>query len=705
MKHLIPMLMLMAVSSSAFAASYYWRGSAGSELDWSAQTGGNTYWNTKRDGTGTFGTPGSSDRAYVESDGSTGERTVIISGAVGPISQLLINTSNAYTTPSTVRVADGGWFKGGAIIVSGVSGNYGSNGKLEVTGGRLDDVGSGARGFAIGCGKNSTGRFEMSGGTLVMAAGTRASGGQYGLNVGTKLDSSQNAKGYLDLQGGTIDASGVSTVVGYSGNSMYGYVTQSGGSFLLKDVTLYSGSTWTMTGGNLTAGQIDVSGSFVVRGGTADVSGVTNLTVAADTGSVLFSCYTGGVRKVTADRLGQAVIDRSAITYDADASVKSTALLFSNSTITVGGKYSLAGQTEIQLVESSLQVGEALQLTGDSSYPTNRLVLDGVTASVGGDIVLYNRLGNFNSIVISGGTVEAEGSLYAKTPNASNQPERCARIEVLDGGLICTNGYIYNQGANPLELVVKGRSRVWTQGFTKYEGAYRPFLIEYVLDRTGLNPICFTKHADDKAAAYGNFRLRPEGGLQLVHTNAWPLLRRVEGITLPETGPIQSVPDENLWMTGSLVPASDWGSRLNPSAELAAFTQSGQSVTLSAPKPFGFLTLPRINTNGLNAVTLRLKLNAEAKSVAEVIEDMARAGYEATSTSGADGMNVQVVMPRDSFVSKSSGEKILLDFTETPGYRRGESGMAIAAPVTNATVSAASLSIDRQASGLMLLVR
>lgn len=695
----------LVCATSVRAANYYWQGGSDSELEWSAQVDGHSLWNSSRDGTGTFGTPGLSDKAYLESSSSTGSRIVTIKSEVGPISQLLINTSNNYSKPSTVRVEDGGLFKGGAIIVSGVSGNQGNNGRLEVVGGRLVDVGSGTRGFAIGCGKSSTGWFEMSGGTLVMASGTRAAGGQYGLNIGTKLDSSQTSSGYFDLQGGTFDASGVSTVVGYSSNSMHGYVTQSGGSFLLKDVTLHSGSTWTMTGGTLSAKSIDVSGAFAVRGGDADVSGVTNLTVAADSGSVVFSCYTGGVRTVSADMIGQAVFDQSAISYAGDASVKSTALLFSNSTISVGGKFSLTGQTDIRLADSKLQVEDALQLTGESAAPTNRLFLCGGTVSVGGDIVLYNRLGNCNSIVIRGAMVEAKGSVYAKTPNSSNQPERCARVEVLQGALICTNGYIYSDNVNPLELVVKGRSDVRTTGFSKSGGAYRPFLVEYVLDRTGVNPLCFTKHADDKAAAYGNFRLRPDGGFQVVHTNVWPLLRRLDGWALPETGPIESVPDSDLWMTGQLTPKSDWGSRLNQNAEIASFTRSGQSVSLPAPRPFGFVTLPRINTNGLNSVTLRLKLNAGEKSVGEVVDGMVAAGYEATQTSGEDGMNVQVVLHGDSLVSKSSGEKILLDFTETPGYRRGESGMAIAAPVTNATISAVSLSIDRVARGLMLLLR
>lgn len=695
----------LVCATSVRASNYYWQGDSGSELEWSAEADGHSLWNSERGGTGTFGLPGSSDKAYLESNTSTGARIVTIGSQIGPVSQLLINTSTGYAKQSTVRVEDGGLFKGGAIIVSGVSGNTGNNGKLEVAGGRLEDVGSGARGFAIGCGKSSTGWFKMTGGTLVMAPGTRVAGGQYGLNIGTKLDQSQSSSGYFDLQGGTFDASGVSTVVGYSANAMHGYVTQSGGSFLLKDVTIHSGSTWTMTGGTLSAKSIDVSGAFAVQGGDADVSGVTNLTVAADSGSVVFSCYTGGVQTVSADTIGQAVFERSAISYEGDTSVKSTALLFSNSTISVGGKFSLAGQTDIRLADSKLQVEGALQLTGDSTLPTNRLLLCGGTVSVDGDIVLYNRLRNCNSIVIRGAVVETKGSVYAKTPTASNQPERCARVEVLQGALICTNGYVYSDNVNPLELVVKGCSDVRTTGFSKSGGAYRPFLVEYVLDRTGVNPLSFTKHADDKAAAYGNFRLRPDGGFQVVHTNVWPLLRRLDGWALPETGPIESVPDPDLWTTGPLTPKCDWGSRLNPNAEIALFTGSGQSVSLPAPRPFGFVTLPRINTNGLNSVTLRLKLNAGEKSVGEVVDDMVAAGYEASPISGEDGMNVQVVLHGDSLVSKSSGEKILLDFTETPGYRRGESGMAIAAPITNATISAVSLSIDRVASGLIILLK
>ena len=154
----------------------------------------------------------------------------------------------------------------------------------------------------------------------------------------------------------------------------------------------------------------------------------------------------------------------------------------------------------------------------------------------------------------------------------------------------------------------------------------------------------------------GMWSFEPQGGLQVVQTNRFALLRhKTTSKTLTTCDEPQfRAPNADLWTTGGFADTPcEWGVTLKPEAEIASDEDLGDGVAS------GFVKLPRCNPEKLLKGQLRLKLAPGAKTVAEAVADLNAAGYP-TTLEGTDEAVVDLMA--SGMLAKGAANTVLLDF-------------------------------------------
>lgn len=219
----------------------------------------------------------------------------------------------------------------------------------------------------------------------------------------------------------------------------------------------------------------------------------------------------------------------------------------------------------------------------------------------------------------------------------------------------------------------------------------------------------------------GVWRLSPEGGLQVVHRDSFPLLARQWDAQEP---PVAGATyggfiGEEMWATNTatLKQGTLWtdyvgtehayvfGVTLRDEAELK------DGVALAEARPRGWLALPaftarQLRPDRVRRVSVRLGLEAPADGALDldgVVARLKAAGHDtARADSEVAGYNVRIDLPTDELAAGVTTDKVLLDFVscETLGQAVGAQAMTTNALVRVATVEY--VKIDR---GACLIVK
>jgi hypothetical protein len=261
-------LVLLASSSVATAAPYYWVHSGSGE--WS----NNQYWNTSPDGTGTSGPPLGTSLDYVNNSG-----TAVISAGEN------INAATLRIGPGTVTQSNGTLSLSATIVPSLVVG-YGAAGSYNLTGAATTVLTSAG---AETIGQSGTGTFIQSGGTNYANGGLAFGGGgsSYSLSNGT-----------LALGAGS------STTISASNFSFTGGTLLVNGT-LNANAGLVVGSGSTLGGTGTIAGNVTVNGNLLT--GNSLLSGQTTPTVGTLTFSNNLTLASGSVSHFTLGSPGLSV--------------------------------------------------------------------------------------------------------------------------------------------------------------------------------------------------------------------------------------------------------------------------------------------------------------------------------------------------------------------------------------------------------------
>ena len=220
----------------------------------------------------------------------------------------------------------------------------------------------------------------------------------------------------------------------------------------------------------------------------------------------------------------------------------------------------------------------------------------------------------------------------------------------------------------------------------------------------GVKGVGFVDNAG--TGVYGVWRIVPDGGLAIVHTNRFPLMVQHDQKTIAiGTMGAQSGAGEQPggWFmpTGlfdiSIPAEQDYMVRadLKPEAELADGWTGAEGVGA------GFVKLPRVhNPARLPRANLKLKVEPQgAKTLASIKADLEAMGFGPVTADETAAYNLVVGLPKDRLAHDFPDSKVLIDFTEVTGATAAQQNNV----TTNALIKAVSLDIVKP--GLVLMVR
>lgn len=387
--------------------------------------------------------------------------------------------------------------------------------------------------------------------------------------------------------------------------------------------------------------------------------------------------------------------------------------------------------------------GSFLSLSGGAADFGKLLLKRGGRLAVSGSALLTGGLtvrgdeaaGATNEIIVSGGTVSVTnfagyltGSIpyawiltenpfrYVQTGGSVNLDRlyfnagasRDARLAVDGGTFVCGPVCVFDQ---PFYFRHSGAASVTLERFAdktqfNFNDRGTNCLVEHVIDRGVLKPICFAERLGSGSTShfnvFGRNVLRPAGGVQVVTNETFSLFTCNEGAA-PNAQYCSGVPDTNLWTTERLGKQYVWGSTLTAEACVGAVPNGG-SVTF-APTPFGYASLPAVKTNNLARYSVTLAVEPQAATLDEIAEDLTAAGYENVTTVAGDEPTVAFDVPKDWLTDRQSNAKLLFDFTETRCPDQFVTDAMDFPVTTNALVKSVALTINSSNTGLLLLFR
>lgn len=292
----------------------------------------------------------------------------------------------------------------------------------------------------------------------------------------------------------------------------------------------------------------------------------------------------------------------------------------------------------------------------------------------GGELYVYSR--NNNGDAQNGYPDGAATCGFAAATNAPNS----GTVSLVDAPKVsyprvCTDILISGQGQ-------QSSARVF--GHTDY----RPHF-EFVLTKKGHRPMEIREQTD----VYGMYSFVPQGGLQVVQTNRFALIRHKTASSVMATAdePQFRAPNTDLWTTGGFSDMTcEWGVALKSESEIAVGEELGQGVAS------GYVKLPRCNPRMLRKCLMRLKMVPAAKTLAEVAADLEAAGYPATT----EGSNEVVVdLMASGMLAKGSPNNVLFDFNEP------QDAVGVRDGVKTANARVLKVTVDFVGPGLILIFR
>lgn len=371
-----------------------------------------------------------------------------------------------------------------------------------------------------------------------------------------------------------------------------------------------------------------------------------------------------------------------------------------------GNKAVVGGNTHMTVAGGDFTVA----YSGGSSIP---LLVSGLAGTVqtidisGGVLLVTNCAGRAEHVGVEGygktlvrqtGGVFRAGAIKFNVDTSADNP----RYEISGGtllleywpGSIGTAGFVLQSGTKLPCISFKGANQT-----VMTPSMYGAMCYEFVLDRTGFNPVTIVDHGvSAQGWVNGYLGVKLDGGVQLLHTNAVTLVRSsMSHIRFNDTASANA----DLWETspramgdGSFFDMTGCaGVVLKDSAELVpgAFYEAGRSS--------GFIRLPRVKAESTRSVTAKLKLVPQGDAtLASLVDGFTAAGYSAMETEDEE-YNVALDIPVSLVRDRSNDECLAFDFKSyaTPDDLRDG----------NATVRALvqRAKIDKAGDGLLLIFR
>ena len=530
--------------------------------------------------------------------------------------------------------------------------------------------------------------IEVSDGTLMITNATSGNG---------KMTFSSVAGSLKLLQSGGLIRSDAFTVTTTSGSGDFSMAVSNAAVFKAASMTMYpnAGTSQTIdlsdSSLDLGSGGLTISGAgdatFRQTGGTTQIGKLTLKTTVG----------TGGLSMAVSNA---AVVKATSVTATAEAGTKQ-AIDFADSSLDLGsGTINLTSSGELDFRQTGGKVlgGEVTLSANDSGE---------LSFAVSGETEL--QMTKFSPTVAANAklTVEVGGGLFAVTNAVSGESQRIkleGAGQILfrqTGGVVTAAGLYFNGtgdnepryelsgGALDLDWtlgcnyagvrcataagtkagtlsLIGGGALLQTPMFGAYNSTtYQP-LFEYVITTNGIPRAQFTK-AQDSASSWlqGFFKIRPQGGLQLVHTNVINLVdTRTAGRTLSVAnfGTGTKLPNEELWDAklaerGTSMLA-DLPVTLVPAAEFKSDTYC------EAGRSSGYAVVPKVKQDW-KKITVMLDLLPQGDETLETLKaGFVQAGFKASAAEG--DYNVAVEIPGELLSVDSADDKVVFDFKDYP---------------------------------------
>lgn len=243
-------------------------------------------------------------------------------------------------------------------------------------------------------------------------------------------------------------------------------------------------------------------------------------------------------------------------------------------------------------------------------------------------------------------------------------------------------------------------------------------------DALGIAPFITRGHYYDSGCGqnrylYGYYRLAPEGGIQIVHTNAFDLVMR------PYDGNVNFLTENSNYSTyGGVVGGDLWKTNsicedktnilgltnphrfrflLNDDAKFEL--DDDGACTVAGTKARGYIELPQISARKLERMkraSVYLKLEPQgSKTVQNLVDGIVAGGLTNAMAVAEDGYNVRVDLPVDQLAAQCTTDCVVFDFTDVPGFVEASQNRV----TTNAVIKAVRWAPDIASVGMMLLVR
>ncbi|MDD4017726.1 MAG: hypothetical protein PHV28_07245 [Kiritimatiellae bacterium] len=505
--------------------------------------------------------------------------------------------------------------------------------------------------------------------------------------------------GTVMMSGGDVFAR---MVVGGKGT---GYFTQSGGKILttnLMEIGRYGNGYYTLTGGELiTSNRTSIGlfsgseGIMSVQGGNRNWKAADNLLIGVTVGTkgtLSFENHTNLFPKIFAGVVNGAT--GSVVVADSDITVTNG--------VALSGKGDQVTLSSGRLTITNANSNATLSMGADSYFEQTDgcLTVDliDLVAGAGPSATEFKMKGGIldckvKSAFYGGGTfVQTGGVVSNKLFYVLGNAAQVARFEISGGQFTIqspNNFAVFN--TNGCELCVKGSLHdIQFNMFSYTDGVVKPFLMEYILDRTPghISPIKFTGSG---GYACGHLRVALDGGVLLSGTNKFTLLYASQALSFDKYGGYISVPDTDMWNVtlenykSSCVTLAEGGYK-------GALTMGAtQALGPFAATPMGHVMLTNMQTNRLANLVIRMAVQAGAKPVAEVVADMMSAGYTDSTVETSGVYNVKLSIPVADVVDKAETTTsfFVWDFTKTIGIAD------IDTVVTNALITSLAVEYDK----------
>ena len=618
------------------SATVYWCGAAGEPLDWYGTVGGHSYWNENENGTGTWKDFPANENTHVKNGGIA----VVGNGvSVQGTEKLILNWNS--TTPSCVRVDEGGTLSYPCIYVSHVNG---AGGLLHVNGGAVAVGGTSSdEGLKVPSDNRS---YADNEGSVLVTSGTLDVFSRFLIGVESESQDFKK-RGNLTVSNGTVTAHCDMTVG--------------------KNATLSLGRV-NVSGGRL---QGDSAVSLNLRGNSGlfqDGGDVSFATCVPDGGQVSLS---GG----TAD-FGKLQLKKGSL-------------------LDVSGTARLTGGLTLWEDEFKAGATNCIYVSGGALSVTNfRGWVNGI---VNGKMHAWINSENPFRFHQTGGSVAFD--VVYTNPGESHDVQLAVDGGTFYGGTVAVfEQPFYFRHSGPARASIEKLAAP-----TAVNGNVHSVdcLVEHVIARGKIEPMHHTTAQSGGFYVFGHNAVRPDGGVQII-TNDTLSLVVCDQTAAPDTTYCSGTPDAALWSTGRIGDSSSWGVSLAAGASVGSLSNDALSFGAT---PFGYASLPTVKTNGLARYAVSMRLELVAASRDSITNALVEAGYENVSVSGDIDPLVSFEVPHDYLVNGASDAKLLFDFTETPCPSRFVVDEMSFSVTTNALVKSVDIDIVRNNKGLILFVR